>query len=113
MLLMLSRPSASHCLISRASTPSTFEAGQPRHLCCCCLCAHRGCVTLCGLQEESAAVTLAVDTVARVVRLIWPHARTVLFGSQATTLALPGSDLDIVVLGVTQDLARAGTGFTK
>lgn len=71
------------------------------------------CATLCRLQEESEAVTLAVDTVARVVRLIWPHARTVLFGSQATSLALPGSDLDIVVLGVTQDLARAGTGFTK
>ena len=47
------------------------------------------------------------------MRLIWPRARTVLFGSQATSLALPGSDLDIVVLGVTQDLARAGTGFTK
>ena len=32
---------------------------------------------------------------------------------QATGLALPGSDLDIVVLGVGATLARAGTGFTK
>lgn len=32
---------------------------------------------------------------------------------QATGLALPGSDLDIVVLGVGATLTRAGTGFSK
>ena len=42
---------------------------------------------------------------------LWPHARTALFGSQATGLALPGSDLDLVVLGVGPPLERAGGGF--
>lgn len=32
---------------------------------------------------------------------------------QATGLALPGSDLDIVVLNVGPHLQRAGTGFTQ
>ncbi len=32
---------------------------------------------------------------------------------QATGLALPGADLDIVVLGVSAKLARAGSGFSK
>ena len=55
------------------------------------------------------AAVLAVNEAARA---LWPHSRVALFGSQATGLALPGSDLDVVVLGVGATLARAGSGFT-
>lgn len=53
-----------------------------------------------------------VGEVDAAARSLWPQARVVLFGSQATGLALPGADLDIVVLGVGPTLSRAGTGFT-
>ena len=53
---------------------------------------------------------LAIDATARA---LWPAARVALFGSQATGLALPGSDMDIVVLGVGPTLALAGSGFTQ
>ncbi|GFR51554.1 hypothetical protein Agub_g13973, partial [Astrephomene gubernaculifera] len=46
-----------------------------------------------------------------VVAEIWPTARVVLFGSQAAGLALPGSDLDLVVLGVMPHLATPAEGF--
>lgn len=40
------------------------------------------------------------------------HAQ-VLFGSQATGLALPNSDLDVAVLGVGAHLGRAGSGYSR
>lgn len=43
---------------------------------------------------DRRAAVLAVDGAARE---LWPHSRVAVFGSQATGLALPGSDLDIVV----------------
>lgn len=54
----------------------------------------------------------AVDAIGRTASALWPASRTVLFGSQATGLALPGSDLDIVVLGASDELANAATGFS-
>ena len=61
-----------------------------------------------------------MDLVARTLRTInssvlacWPHAHTCLFGSQASGLALPGADLDVVILGVVEDLATPGSGFGK
>jgi DNA polymerase sigma len=53
-----------------------------------------------------------VDAIGRTATALWPASRTVLFGSQATGLALPGSDLDIVVLGASDELANAATGFS-
>ena len=63
-------------------------------------------------QEEAARVRGAVAAVAEACSTLWPGSHTVLFGSQATSLALPGSDLDIVVLGVAAPLQRAASGFT-
>jgi DNA polymerase sigma len=63
-------------------------------------------------QSEIATVQAAVHAVDTAARAVWPAARAVLFGSQATGLALPGGDLDIVVLGVGPQLQRAATGFT-
>jgi hypothetical protein len=60
-----------------------------------------------------ADVQHAVEGVASAAQGIWPQASAVLFGSQATGLALPGSDLDIVVLNVGPHIQRAGTGFSQ
>ena len=55
----------------------------------------------------------ALGRIGDIARCIWPKARAVLFGSQATGLALPGADLDVVVLGASEELRRAGSGFSK
>ncbi len=60
-----------------------------------------------------ADVQRAVEGVAAAASALWHQARTVLFGSQATGLALPGSDLDIVILNVGPHLQRAGSGFSQ
>lgn len=65
------------------------------------------------MQAEQQCIEAAVEAVRRVVKVLWGQSRTVLFGSQATGLALPGSDLDIVVLGVSDNMANAAAGFTR
>ena len=65
------------------------------------------------MQAEQQCIDTAVEAVRRVVSVLWGQSRTVLFGSQATGLALPGSDLDIVVLGVTDNMSHAAAGFSR
>lgn len=65
------------------------------------------------MQEEEQNIATAVEAVRDVTALLWEKSRTVLFGSQATGLAVPGSDLDIVVLGVSADMSNAAAGFTR
>ena len=65
------------------------------------------------MQAEQQAVRDALDNVIRITKIVWPESRTVLFGSQATNLALPGSDLDIVVLGVSENITHAASGFNR
>jgi DNA polymerase sigma len=59
-----------------------------------------------------AVLEQVCDRLRELVKTIWPHAELHLFGSQATGLALPGSDLDVVILGVTPVLQNAAQGFT-
>ena len=61
---------------------------------------------------EIQAVQAAVTLVDRAAKSIWKRAYALPFGSQATGLALPGADVDIVVLGVGPELKRAGSGFS-
>eukprot|EP00232_Nephroselmis_pyriformis_P014730 CAMPEP_0182897910 /NCGR_PEP_ID=MMETSP0034_2-20130328/27173_1 /TAXON_ID=156128 /ORGANISM="Nephroselmis pyriformis, Strain CCMP717" /LENGTH=310 /DNA_ID=CAMNT_0025031851 /DNA_START=188 /DNA_END=1117 /DNA_ORIENTATION=- len=64
-------------------------------------------------REESAAIQAVVDGVKQVALALWPQARVVVFGSRATGLALPDSDVDIVVLGVVDDLENPALGFSR
>ena len=64
-------------------------------------------------QAEVEQLSEAVRRIEGAARAVWPGCRAALFGSQATRLALPGADLDVVVLGASADLRRAGSGFTK
>ena len=43
---------------------------------------------------------------------MWPSSATYLFGSEASGLALPVSDLDVVILGVGPAMQSAAQGFT-
>lgn len=44
---------------------------------------------------------------------MWPAAQLHMFGSRATGLALPGSDVDLVILGATPELRNAAQGFPE
>lgn len=42
-------------------------------------------------------INWAVKRVTRCLQVLWPRSRTNLFGSNATGLALPTSDVDLVI----------------
>lgn len=42
-------------------------------------------------------INTAVKKVAHTLQVLWPRSRTKMFGSNATGLALPTSDVDLVV----------------
>jgi DNA polymerase sigma len=42
-------------------------------------------------------INTAVKKVAHSLQVLWPRSRTKIFGSNATGLALPSSDVDLVV----------------
>lgn len=75
---------------------------------------HHEVATFAGLaaptQTEIYALHDAVSAVDAAARSLWPTARTMLFGSQPSGLALPGGDLDLVILGVGPH-ASAASGF--
>lgn len=54
-----------------------------------------------------------MEWLRQLVGSMWPAAQLHLFGSRATGLALPGSDLDLVILGATPDLKNAAQGFSQ
>lgn len=54
-----------------------------------------------------------LHAVRNAVAEIWPHASTEMFGSQAVGLAMPGSDIDLVVLGLVDDLPAATPEATR
>ncbi|GAX75766.1 hypothetical protein CEUSTIGMA_g3209.t1 [Chlamydomonas eustigma] len=62
--------------------------------------------------QEIQMLSKAMSKIRSVTLSLWPQARTKLFGSQACGLALPGSDLDVVILGVVPDLTTPATGFS-
>ena len=67
----------------------------------------------CHGQAEAEAAQSAARLVAECALELWPHCQVLPFGSQATTMALPGSDVDIAILGVGQPAAKGATGFSK
>ena len=68
-------------------------------------CFDLSCVDAWQVQDNLRAITVCITTK-------FPKASVHLFGSQATGLALPGSDLDVVVLGLSDELASPASGFT-
>ncbi|KFM25080.1 Poly(A) RNA polymerase protein 2 [Auxenochlorella protothecoides] len=63
-------------------------------------------------RQEVGDMKRALMSLAEVATRLWPHSQTMLFGSQATGLTLPGGDLDVVILGVGSELDTAGSGFS-
>ena len=65
-------------------------------------------------EREKATRHSALHDLQSCVALLWPHASVQLFGSQATGLALPNSDVDVVVLGehpASSEQQQPGGGF--
>jgi len=48
-------------------------------------------------RRRAAAVEAAVERVTRALQDLWPRARATVFGSQAVGLALPSSDVDVLI----------------
>ena len=53
-----------------------------------------------NVQAELKAVQQAQSVITEAALGIWPGCTVGSFGSQANTTALPGSDIDITILGV-------------
>ena len=65
-------------------------------------------------REEEDEVRLAVEKLRETANAVFgSEASTVLFGSRATGLALPGGDLDVGILNIFDDIRNAGAGFTR
>ena len=64
-------------------------------------------------QSEANAISSSLTAVSTIATRLWPQSRTVLFGSQATGLSLPGGDLDIVILGVSHEMTNPALSFTR
>ena len=58
--------------------------------------AREGSLRLFGNQPESAKAE-ALHRVKNVVRLLWPRALVLLYGSYVSGLSLPSSDIDVVI----------------
>ena len=64
-------------------------------------------------EEEVSYIKFLINKIDDTVRKIWPKARALIFGSQATALALPGSDLDVAIVGVGPKMSSASAGFSQ
>ncbi|CAD7697339.1 unnamed protein product [Ostreobium quekettii] len=75
-----------------------------RHIRSQCLRLHNEIVELYQVlqpsEAEAATRAGAVDRVTQVVKSLWPNSKAAVFGSYATRLYLPTSDIDMVVLDV-------------
>ena len=54
-----------------------------------------------------------VEGIEACAKTLWPNSKVFIVGSQATGLNLPGSDIDLGILGVVKDLSKAGSGFSN
>lgn len=60
------------------------------------------------VQGEVRAVQQALCVITETALAIWPACTVGAFGSQANATALPGSDIDITILGVMDIDGAAG-----
>ncbi len=62
--------------------------------------------------SEILEIRKIVEKIESTARSIWPKSKTYLFGSYAQGLSLPGSDLDITILGVGPNIMSSALGFS-
>jgi non-canonical poly(A) RNA polymerase PAPD5/7 len=61
------------------------------------------CAFVSPTREEEALRAALVARVTALIHSLWPRAEVATFGSMATALYLPTSDIDMVVMGVSTD----------
>ena len=59
-------------------------------------------------QEELEAVSRAEEIVRTCAKEVWPGCTVRAFGSQANQSSLPGSDVDLTILGVQDSPGASG-----
>lgn len=64
-------------------------------------------------RDESEAVETVIKTVRAAIKRVLPGATAALFGSKASGLSLPASDIDIVVLGSGHEIFAPRELFSK
>ena len=65
------------------------------------------------LDSEIRRIREIVEKIETAATSIWPKSETYLFGSYAQGLSLPGSDLDITILGVGPTMKSSALGFSQ
>eukprot|EP00245_Coleochaete_scutata_P000182 TRINITY_DN10194_c0_g1_i1.p1 TRINITY_DN10194_c0_g1~~TRINITY_DN10194_c0_g1_i1.p1 ORF type:complete len:1253 (-),score=288.15 TRINITY_DN10194_c0_g1_i1:490-4248(-) len=66
------------------------------------------CLTTKFTQAEEAERGKSIEQIEKVVKTVWPSAEIKLFGSTASGLALPGSDIDLTIVPNTSESAGHG-----
>lgn len=64
-------------------------------------------------EVELNALNQLINKMDAAVRSLWPKGKAVIFGSQASGLALPGADLDVAIVGVGPNMSSASSGFSS
>jgi len=54
------------------------------------------------VQSQKGKIYGMIEHVKKVVSSLWPESRVEMYGSHATSLCIPSSDLDLVVIGANQ-----------
>lgn len=62
---------------------------------------------------ELNALNKLINKMDAAVKSLWPEGKAVIFGSQASGLALPGADLDVAIVGVGPSMSSASSGFSS
>jgi non-canonical poly(A) RNA polymerase PAPD5/7 len=62
-------------------------------------------------QDELDAIQDVVTRIDVITQKLWPKARAMIFGSQASGLALPGADVDIAIIGIGPNMKSASSGY--
>mmetsp|Transcript_5910 Transcript_5910/g.11535 ORF Transcript_5910/g.11535 Transcript_5910/m.11535 type:complete len:821 (+) Transcript_5910:242-2704(+) len=62
---------------------------------------------------ELNALNKLINKMDAAVKSLWPEGKAVIFGSQASGLALPGADLDVAIVGVGPNMSSASSGFSS
>lgn len=63
-------------------------------------------------EAEIRKINFIVEKIESIAKSLWPQSKTYLFGSYAQGVSLPGSDLDITIVGVGPTVKSSASGFS-
>ena len=63
--------------------------------------------------SEVTILKEVVTKIEQIARSLWNQSQAVIFGSQAVSLALPGADVDVAIIGIGPNMKSASSGFSN